>query len=114
MLRESAPYLRSERYRTDTANALDALAVVAHHRGDDRAAATALLVASAERSRQGVAPWPTVRPFIDGIHRWVRHSLGDDAFEQIGREATAEDVFDTFNATLAGLAGELQHRSPAS
>ncbi len=92
--------LRHGRYRTDTATALEALAVVVHHRGDDDSAAIAATVASAERARLGVEPWPTLRPFIDGTRRALRRSLGDDQYARIAASASTADIFETFERTL--------------
>jgi hypothetical protein len=68
---EAAPLLQRGHLRTDCANALDAIAVVAHQWGDRDTAAAAVHAAHAERSRLGIQPWPTLLPFIDRITRWV-------------------------------------------
>jgi predicted ATPase len=103
LLAQSAPALHHGGYRTDAANALDALAVVAYDRGDVGASAYAVCVAGAERTRLGVEPWPTLQPFIDRVHRWVERSLGADTLAEFARRADVVDVFDTLDETFRGL-----------
>jgi len=103
LLLESAPLLDRGHYRTDAANALDALAVIAYDRAAVPVAADALAVAAAERARLAVQPWPTLQPFIDRIHQWVRQSLGDDDFATNEERAASRDVFDTLGDTLEQL-----------
>ncbi len=103
LLAESAPILNRGGYRSDAANALDALAVVAYDGAAMPAAASPLAVAAAERARLGVPPWPTLQPFIGRIHRWVRRSLSDDAFAAVDGHTSSRDVFDTLTDTLESL-----------
>jgi hypothetical protein len=103
LLSEAQPVLGLGLFRTDAANALDAAAVVAHAWGDDETAAVAVCVAAAERARLGIEPWPTLRPFIARVHRWVHGSLGADTFAALERASADDVVFDTLHRTIDHL-----------
>jgi len=103
LLAQSAPILRQGGFRTEAANALDALAVIAHQEGATHLARSAVTAAAAERQRLGVEPWPTLRPFIERIRRWT----GDDHAPEPGvasDPAVSEaSVFDTLDRTLGTI-----------
>jgi predicted ATPase len=99
----AAPILDRGRYGTDAANALDALAVVAHARAAVPVAATAIAAAAAERARLGVQPWPTLQPVTGRVRGWVPGSPGAGAFPAAGGRTAGRYVFETLRATLEDL-----------
>ena len=98
---ESARTLRHARYRVDTANALDVLAVVLHRQGKNESAAMATAVASADRSRLHIEPWPTNQRFIDRVRQWVRESVSEARLCDIEARAEKRDPFDALAEGLA-------------
>jgi hypothetical protein len=109
LLTETAPLLSRWRYRTETANALETLAIVAHHKGEHRTAAVAVCTAEAQRRALGVPPWPTLELLVRELRALVRRSLGDEAFSRLEREAEQADA----SQVLPDVLGVLRPQEPS-
>ncbi|MGH9050365.1 MAG: DUF4062 domain-containing protein [Acidimicrobiia bacterium] len=101
LLGESAALLRRNGLRTDTTYCLDALALIALVGGDAATAADAVAVAAVERSRLGVAPWPSLEPAIARVVGAARRRLGDAEFDERQRSAGDRELFEALDATIA-------------
>ena len=103
LLEESAALLRSNGLRTDTTYCLDALALIALAGDDADTAAEAVAVAATERSRLGIAPWPSLEPAIARVVGAARRRLGDAEFDERQRSVADRELFEALEATIAAV-----------